>query len=102
MALVKAIGQTAPAHILRQYRLFLLGGKAVLSFQLFQQTDGPDIVVEPCPRRPHADGVIGNVVLMPVCAGDFGMKDKGGHLGSASGRGRGLDWPITIMAVPIR
>ena len=34
------------------------------------------------------------MVLMPVCGRDFGMEDKGGHLGPAPGRGRGQGWPI--------
>ena len=102
MPLVKAIGQPAPAHILCQYRLFLRGSKPFLLFQLFQQTDGSDIVVKACSRRPHADGVIGDAVFMPICVGDFGMKDKGGHFGPAPGRGRGQGWFLSVRAVPVR
>ena len=38
-ALVKAIGQTAPAHIAGEDFLFLLGGKPPLRFDLFQSAD---------------------------------------------------------------
>ena len=48
-----------------------------LSFQLFQQSNGPDIVVEACPWCSRANGVIRDVVLMPVCGRDFWMKDNG-------------------------
>ena len=102
MALVKAVGQTAPAHILRQHLLFLWGGKPVLGLQPFQQADGPDIVVEPLSWRPRADGVIGDVVLMPVCIRDFRMEDKGGHPGPALGLGWGQGWLYTALVVPIR
>ena len=101
VALVKAVGQTAPAHIPRQHLLLLRGGKPVLSLQPFQQADGPDIVVEPLSRRSRADGVIGDVVLMPVCIRDFRMEDKGGHLGPALGLGRGQWRLLTTLVVPI-
>ena len=102
VTLVKAVGQPAPAHILRQYRLFLRRGKPIFPFQLFKQTDGPDVVVEAFPRRPRADGVIGDAVLMPVCGGDFGMEDKGRHFAPAFGLGRGQRWLIIIRVAPIR
>ena len=40
---VKGICQTAPAHILRKYLLFLGGGTPMLFFQLEQGTDGFDV-----------------------------------------------------------
>ena len=101
MALVKAVCQPTPAHILRQHLLFLCG-KPVLGLQPFQQADGPDIVAEPFSRRPCADGVIGDVVLMPVRVGDFRVEDKGGHPGPALGLGWGQDWLFTALVVPIR
>ena len=102
MALVKAVCQPTPAHILRQHLLFLWGGKPVLGLQPFQQADGPDIVAEPFSRRPCADGVIGDVVLMPVRVGDFRMEDKGGHPGPALGLGWSQGWLYTALVVPIR
>ena len=101
MALVKAVCQPTPAHILRQHLLFLWCGKPVLGLQPFQQADGPDIVVEPLPRGSHAQGVIGDVVLMPVCVGNFRMEDKGGNPGPALGLGWGQSWLLTALVVPI-
>ena len=43
VALIKAVGQTTPAYIPEQYFLFLRGCQTVLSFDLFQATDGGHI-----------------------------------------------------------
>ena len=43
MALIKAVSQTAPAHIPREDFLFFRGGKALLGFNLFQSSDSGHI-----------------------------------------------------------
>ena len=61
--LIEEIRQAAPAHILRQHRLFLCRGGAVLRFHGFQQTDGIQVALKPLQRRAFSDMVIGDAVI---------------------------------------
>ena len=63
---VKEIGQTAPAHILRQHRLFFCGGAAVLRLHGFQGTDRVQIALKTLQRRALSDVVIGDAVVAAV------------------------------------
>ena len=63
---VKEIGQTAPAHILRQHRLFLRCGAAVLRLHGFQGTDGIQIALKTLQRRALSDMVIGDAVVPAI------------------------------------
>ena len=64
--LVKEVRQTAPAHILRQYRLFLRCGGAVLCLHGFQGTDRVQIVLKTLQRRALSDMVIGDAVVPAI------------------------------------
>ena len=63
---VKEIGQTAPAHILRQHRLFLRCGAAVLRLHGFQGTDRVQIALKTLQRRALSDMVIGDAVVPAI------------------------------------
>ena len=63
---VKEIGQTAPAHILRQHRLFLRCGGAVLCLHGFQGTDRVQIVLKTLQRCALSDVVIGDAVVPAI------------------------------------
>ena len=79
VALVKAVRKAAPANILRQYLLFFRCSQPILGFQPFQQADGPHVVVEPLPRRPHTDGIVRNMILVALPLRDLRVHHKGGR-----------------------
>ena len=64
--LVKEVRQTAPAHILRQHRLFLRCGGAVLRLHRFQGTDRIQIALKTLQRRTLSDMVIGDAVVPAI------------------------------------
>ena len=64
--LVKEVRQTAPAHILRQHRLFLCCGGAVLRLHRFQGTDRIQIALKTLQRRALSDMVIGDAVVPAI------------------------------------
>ena len=72
--LVKEVRQTAPAHILRQYRLFLRCGGAVLCLHGFQSTDRVQIVLKTLQRRALSDMVIIDAVISAICVQRVGQR----------------------------
>ena len=64
--LVKEVRQTAPAHILRQHRLFLRCGGAVLCLHGFQGTDRVQIALKTLQRCALSDMVIGDAVVPAI------------------------------------
>ena len=77
VVLVKAVRQTAPAHILGQNLLFLRGGKTVLRLQLFQKPYGSDIACELLAGGAHPQGIVMDAVVMPLFLRDFRVQDGG-------------------------
>ena len=75
VALLEAVSQTAPAHILSQNLLFLRGGKAVFCLQLFQKPDGSDIACKFPTGSSHAQSVVVDVVVMALFLRDFRVQD---------------------------
>ena len=63
---VKEVRQTAPTYILRQHRLFLRCGGAVLRLHGFQGTDRVQIALKTLQRRTLSDMVIGDAVVAAV------------------------------------
>ena len=64
--LVKEVRQTAPTYILRQHRLFLRCGGAVLRLHGFQGTDGVQIALKTLQRRALSDMVIGDAIVPAI------------------------------------
>ena len=88
--LLKAGGKPAPAHVLGQNALLRWGGKTLLRLQLFQQPDGGDVIVITLCRRPDADAVLDDPVVVPVRVLHLRVQDRGGQFpgGNTLGRGR--------------
>ena len=63
---VKEIGQSAPAHILCQHRLFLRCGGSALRLHGFQGTDRVQIALKTLQRRTLPDVVIGDAVVPAI------------------------------------
>ena len=90
VALVETVRKPAPAHVLGQDFLFLRGSEAVLGLQLFQQPDGPGIAVELLAGGSCAQGVVMDVIVVPLLRRDFRVQDSRGHFAvPAYRRGRG-------------
>ena len=77
VALLEAVSQTAPAHILGQNLLLFRRGETALRLQLFQQPDGSDIAGEFFAGGAHAQSVVVDVVVMALFLRDFRVKDGG-------------------------
>ena len=72
---LKAVCQTAPAHIPGKNLLFLRRSQPVLTLQLFQQPDSGDVVLIPLAGSADAEGVICDMVIMTF--GLLRVKDIG-------------------------
>ena len=63
---VKEVRETAPAHILRQHRLFLRCGGAVFGLHGFQSTDRVQIALKTLQRCALSDVVIGDAIVPAI------------------------------------
>ena len=71
---IEEVRQTAPAHILRQHRLFLRCGAAVLRLHGFQGTDRVQIALKSLQRCALSNMVIGDAVVLAICVQRIGKR----------------------------
>ena len=89
VALLKELGQAAPADVLGENVLFIWCCQTVFGFQLVQQFYGMNIVVEAFNRDTCTQIIRADVIVCAVICGNFGMERMGTILRTLGGRQSG-------------
>ena len=91
IALIEEIRQPAPADVIREDALLVAVGQPMLGFQLFQELDCHDVMVEAFQRCSDADPVIRDLEISAVVAFDFRIEHGGRQFTARPGSGRSED-----------